>query len=72
MSEITVTNLLPHFGGKKKNIADCLGVTKQLVSQWPLNDPIPNVHQLRLKYELKPELFNDAGELVGPKEDTAA
>ena len=39
-----------------KELAKALGITKSAVSQWP-DGPIPDNHDLRIRYELKPEHF---------------
>lgn len=41
-----------------KGLAEALGVSKSAVSQWP-DGPIPVKHDLRIRYELKPERFKD-------------
>lgn len=38
-------------------LAAALGITKQAVSMWPDDQPIPEKHALRLRYELKPKSF---------------
>lgn len=37
-------------------LADALGIGKSAVSMWP-DGPIPEAHDLKLRYELKPEAF---------------
>ena len=39
-----------------KELATALGISKSAVSQWP-DGPIPDNHDLRIRYELKPEHF---------------
>jgi DNA-binding transcriptional regulator YdaS (Cro superfamily) len=39
-----------------KELAKALGISKSAVSQWP-DGPIPDNHDLRIRYELKPEHF---------------
>ncbi|HLW75314.1 MAG TPA: Cro/CI family transcriptional regulator [Gammaproteobacteria bacterium] len=39
-----------------KALATALGVSKSAVSQWP-DGPIPENHDLKIRYELKPEHF---------------
>ena len=53
---LTLSEVLPHFGGKKTELADALGITKQAVSQWK-GDEVPVVYELRLRYELLPDVF---------------
>ena len=45
-----------------KELAKALGISKSAVSQWP-DGPIPDNHDLRIRYELKPEHFRPG--LVG-------
>ena len=56
---MTVNEVLPYFDGKKVNLADALGITKQAVSQWG-DDEIPKEHRLVLKYEILPPLKRKA------------
>jgi len=44
-----------------KGLAQALGVSKSAVSQWP-EGPIPVKHDLRIRYELKPGHFREAGQ----------
>jgi hypothetical protein len=46
--------------GTGVKLADALGITPSAVYQWDDGEPIPNEHTLRLRYELKPEIFGDA------------
>ena len=39
-----------------KELAEALGISKSAVSQWP-DGPIPDNHDLRIRYVLKPEQF---------------
>jgi len=39
-----------------KELAQALGISKAAVSQWP-DGPIPDNHDLRIRYELRPERF---------------
>jgi DNA-binding transcriptional regulator YdaS (Cro superfamily) len=39
-----------------KELAKALGISKSAVSQWP-DGPIPDKHDLRIRYVLKPEHF---------------
>lgn len=40
----------------KKALCDALGITRQAFDQWK-DGPIPEVHDLKIRYELRPELF---------------
>ncbi len=37
-------------------LANALGISKQSVSQWPLDEDIPEMRALKLKYEIIPNL----------------
>lgn len=41
-------------------IAELFGVTKQAVGRWGDDKPIPAEHALRLRYELRPDIFGPA------------
>lgn len=53
---ITKKDLLRHFKTEAA-IASCLGITRQAVNRWGADRPIPREQELRLKYELAPNLF---------------
>lgn len=40
-------------------LAKALDISKGAVSQWKDGMPIPEVHALKIRYELKPESFAD-------------
>jgi DNA-binding transcriptional regulator Cro len=42
--------------GSQTALAEALGIGKSAVSQWP-DGPIKERHDLKLRYELKPEAF---------------
>lgn len=42
--------------GSQQRLATALGLSKQAVSDWP-DGPIPEVHDMKLRYELMPEAF---------------
>lgn len=44
------------FGSVSK-LADALGISSQAVSMWPADKPIPEVHRLKIRYELRPDAF---------------
>lgn len=57
---ITKEEAISLFGsgrGAQKRLAEALGLSKQAVSDWADGAPIPKEHDLRLRYELKPEAF---------------
>jgi DNA-binding transcriptional regulator YdaS (Cro superfamily) len=39
-----------------KGLATALGISKSAVSQWS-EGPIPEIHDLKIRYELRPEHF---------------
>ena len=43
--------------GTQKALADALGISRTAVAMWSDEKPIPKEHSLRLRYELKPDLF---------------
>lgn len=57
---LKLNNVLPHFDGKKKCLAEALGITPQAVSLWPENEPIPELQEKKLRYEILPGVFDDA------------
>lgn len=42
-------------------IAGLFGVTKQAVSAWPMDTAIPELQEKRLRYEIKPDWFDERG-----------
>ncbi len=49
------------FGGNQSNLARALGIGRAAVNKWP-DGPIPEVHDLKLRYEILPQMFPSAGE----------
>jgi len=47
---ITLRTLLTQYRTKAA-VAAAFGVTKQAVSQWPMDGPIPKQQELKIKYE---------------------
>lgn len=43
--------------GSPTALAEALGISRPAVVMWPDNRPIPQRHALRLRYELKPDVF---------------
>lgn len=41
----------------KTRIAELFGISKQAVSKWAMDAPIPEVYELKLKHEIAPEVF---------------
>lgn len=42
------------------DIAKALGISKQSVAQWPMDDEIPELRALKLKYEIIPNIMKQA------------
>lgn len=53
---ITKQQALTAFGGNASALARALEITPQAVSQWD-EGPIPELHALRLRFVIAPELF---------------
>jgi hypothetical protein len=49
---LTLEEVLPHFDGKKSLLAQRLGISRQAVSRWAMNDAIPEKHELKLRHEI--------------------
>lgn len=43
--------------GSQQLLADALGISRSAVAMWSREKPIPREHALRLRYELKPDIF---------------
>lgn len=54
---ITLAEILPHFDGNRAALARALGITRQAINAWPVDGPIPERQELRLRYEVLPEVF---------------
>lgn len=54
---ILKTEALDAYDGNAAALARALGVTRQLVSGWA-DGPIGEVHALKLRFVLKPEIFS--------------
>jgi len=59
---LILKDILPHFDNNKANLAACLNISRQAVSQWPEDGAIPEVHELKLRYELRPGLWPFVGD----------
>lgn len=61
MSQITITKAeaIAAFDGNGAALARALGITASAVSQWP-DGPIGEVHALKLRFVLKPDVFGTA------------
>ena len=54
---LKIKDVLPHFNGKKSELAEALGISKQAISKWDDNKPIPELQEKKLRYEILPETF---------------
>ena len=54
--EITKQVAVGIFNGNQSALARELNITRAAVSKWP-DGPIPEVHSLKLKYEILPKMF---------------
>ena len=54
-----LTDVLPHFDGNKAALADRLGISRQAVSNRDPEKPIPENWELKLRYEILPEVFRE-------------
>ena len=54
---LILKDVLPHFNGKKSELADALGISKQAISKWDEDKPIPELQEKKLRYEILPETF---------------
>jgi hypothetical protein len=60
------------FGSVEK-LRTALGLkTRHAIYMWPNDQPIPEPHEIKIRFVLKPECFNAAGELIQPIENKAA
>ena len=53
---LTLREVLPYFHHRKSQVAEALGISRQAVSKWNLDDRLPERHALKIKHELMPEL----------------
>ena len=45
--------------GTQQALADALGITRSAVAMWGDEKPIPAEHALRLRYELRPDVWGE-------------
>lgn len=57
---LTLNEVLPFFCGKKAQLAEALGISRQAVSNWSMDDAIPEKHELKIRHELVPQLAQGA------------
>jgi len=56
---MTKREALEHFKTQVQ-LAKALGITKQAVAQWPMDEEIPELRGLKLKYEIIPKIKKSA------------
>lgn len=44
--------------GTQQALADALGISRTAVTMWPDDKPIPERHALKLRFELRPDVFD--------------
>jgi|TARA_B110000483_G_scaffold145435_1_gene173630 alanine-synthesizing transaminase len=49
---LTLSEVLPLFEGKKSLLAEHLGISRQAVSRWNTDAPIPEKHELKLRHQI--------------------
>ena len=49
---LILSEVLPHFDGKKALLAEHLGISRQAVSRWDEQSPIPEKHELKLRHQI--------------------
>lgn len=55
---ITKAEALAAYDNNGAELGRALGITRQAVYAWPHEGPIPQEHALKLRFMLKPEVFN--------------
>ena len=65
-----------HLFGSVKLLQQALGLkTHSAIYMWSKDKPIPETHELRIRYELRPDAFDAAGNLIAarrPRKNVAA
>lgn len=65
MDIMTRQQAIDLYNGSVSDLAAALGYTsRHAVYMWPRDRPIPESAYLKLRYQLKPEAFDAAGELI--------
>lgn len=66
MTTITKEQAIALYGSVK-SLQAALGLkTHSAIYMWPSGEAIPENHALRIRYELRPDAFDTAGNYVGP------
>lgn len=53
---LTLADVLPYFNQRKAQLAEALGISRQAISNWQMDEAIPEKHELKIRHELVPEL----------------
>jgi len=53
---LILEQVLPFFGNKKAQLADALGISRQAINNWKLDEAIPEKHELKIRHELLPNI----------------
>ncbi|WP_036114506.1 MULTISPECIES: hypothetical protein [Luteibacter] len=56
---MTKSELLTLLCMRQSQLARLLGVSRSAVAQWADDQPIPEKQELRLRYELRPDVFGE-------------
>jgi hypothetical protein len=59
MTTISKKDAIGMFRNKNR-LAKALGITRQAIENWPDDMPIPEKQALKIRYQLRPELFDAA------------
>ena len=59
---LKLSDVLPHFNGKKSDLAAALDISKQAISKWDEDGPIPELQEKKLRYEILPGVFSEEAE----------
>lgn len=57
---ITKERAIKAYEGNASDLARALEITPQAIYQWPDGEPIPEVHALKLRFVLKPDVFGES------------
>lgn len=57
---MTKKEALEHFDNNQAKLAKALGITRQYVGKWDDDEPIPELYELKLKYEILPAVKKEA------------
>jgi DNA-binding transcriptional regulator YiaG len=57
---VTKAQILKLLGMNQSGLARLLNISRSAVAQWPDDAPIPEKQELRLRHELRPDIFGTA------------